>query len=147
MIHLPIIYLPDITTPNTLQKSLIIHEQNTKKIIAVNEYLYVAKHTWIFTKLLPRFSGLYNIYIENSFVNKLDKMGIKWISSHLKYSSAISVARSLVVRKLHKHGKGISPIPVGGPLLLPYRQRHPQSQALLRADRSSSAKQQNRKLG
>ena len=37
---------------------LIIHEQNTKEIIAVKESFYVIKHTWIFTKLLPQFSRL-----------------------------------------------------------------------------------------
>ena len=38
------------------KNSLIIHEQNTKEIIAVKESLCVIKQ--IFTKLLPRFSRL-----------------------------------------------------------------------------------------
>ena len=41
-----------------IPKSLIIHEQNTKEIIAVKESLYVIKHTCIFTKLLPQISRL-----------------------------------------------------------------------------------------
>ena len=31
----------------------IIHEQNTKEIVAVKESFYVIKHTCIFTKRLP----------------------------------------------------------------------------------------------
>ena len=38
--------------------SLIIHEKNTKEIIAVKESVYVIQHTWIFTKLLPHISRL-----------------------------------------------------------------------------------------
>ena len=34
---------------NYFKNSLIIHEQNTKKIIAVKESLYVIKHTSIFS--------------------------------------------------------------------------------------------------
>ena len=61
------------------KNSLIIHEQNTKKIIAVKESLYVIKHTKIFTKLLPRFSRLIQHLYSKFFRKQSDKMGIKWI--------------------------------------------------------------------
>ena len=37
------------------KNSLIIHEQNTKKIIAVKESLYVIKHTQGFTLCMVQF--------------------------------------------------------------------------------------------
>ena len=43
---------------NAFKNSSIIHEQNTKEIIAAKESLFVMKHTWIFTKLLPQISQL-----------------------------------------------------------------------------------------
>ena len=36
----------------------LLREQNTQEIMAVNEPLYVIKHTYIIAKFLPRFSRL-----------------------------------------------------------------------------------------
>ena len=57
----------------SFKNSLITQKQNTKKNIAAKETLYVIKHTLIFTKKFPDFLGVCNIYIENSFANKLTK--------------------------------------------------------------------------
>ena len=70
-LYLPILHLPRVELHCKLQEKLhrvtaalirfknsIIHEQNTKQIIAVKESLYAIKHTFIFTKRLPRFSPL-----------------------------------------------------------------------------------------
>ena len=56
----------------SFKNSLIIHEQNTKEIIDVKECLYVIKHV-DFHKTFALQNGLYNVYIDNSFVNKVTK--------------------------------------------------------------------------
>ena len=68
---------PGLDVNRSFKNSLMIHEQNTKKIIAVKESLYVIKHTLIFTKLLPRFSRLIQHLCLKFFRKQSDKMGIK----------------------------------------------------------------------
>ena len=73
----------------------IIHDQNTKEIIAVKESLYVIKNTWIFTNFCLKFLGLYNIYIENSFANKLTR----WVQNR----SFLKLFKILAIRVLSEY--------------------------------------------
>ena len=55
-------------------KNSIIQEQNTKEIIAVKDSLYLIKTHVDFHKISASiFFGIYNIYIENSFANKVTR--------------------------------------------------------------------------
>ena len=58
---------------HTLIMSIIIHEENTKKITTVSLVLYVIKFH-VYTHFNFDFLGLDNVHFENYFTNKLIKM-------------------------------------------------------------------------
>ena len=72
--------------------------QNTKEITAVKESSYVIKHTQISQNFCFDFLGLYNIYIKNSFVNKVTR----WVENEslLKLFKTLAIPASSDIKAL-----------------------------------------------